>query len=145
MTSQNDQSQDLRLVIVDDHEFAREAVAQSLETQDGVTVVGQAGSVAVARAEIERLQPDVAVLDLNLPDGTGADLVEYFTRTAPDLRCVVYTSQVSVDDAESLLDAGAAAVVLKTLRGTDLIDAIRGSSVSASSNGESSFSPWGEA
>lgn len=145
MTSDNDPARLLRLVLVDDHEFAREAVAQSLEAQDGVKVVGQAGTVALARAEIERLQPDVAVLDLNLPDGTGRDLVEHFTKTAPEIRCVIYTSLVSSNDAESLLDAGAAAVVLKTLRGTDLIEAIRGGSPPPVSNGQSSLEPWGEA
>ena len=135
----------LRLVLVDDHEFAREAVAQSLEAEAGIQVVGQDGTVAHARSEIERLKPDVAVIDFNLPDGTGQDLVEHLTATSPEIRCVVYTSLVDETEARSLIQAGASAVVLKTLRGTDLIDAIcDGSNLSPSRSTTPSFEPWGE-
>ena len=81
--------------------------------------VWQAGEV------IGRLAPDVAVLDFNLPDGSGGDLIERFTVELPELRCVIFTSLVDQAETDALLAAGAEAVVLKTLRGTDLVDAIR--------------------
>jgi len=73
MTRHDYETGPLRLVLVDDHEFARAAVATSLAAQPGLEVVGEAGSVAVARALVELVEPDVAILDLNLPDGNGGE------------------------------------------------------------------------
>lgn len=115
----------VRLVVVDDHEFAREAVAAMLDAEPGLKIVGQAGTVLEALEVIGRLVPDVAVLDLRLPDGSGRELLEHFAVALPELRSVVFTSSVELHQTEALVEAGAAAVILKSLRGTDLVDAIR--------------------
>lgn len=114
----------LRLVVVDDHEFAREAVVAALDSEPSLEIVGQAGSVAQAREVIGRFEPDVVVLDLNMPDGSGREIVEHFREALPEVRCVIFTSSIEPRQEEALLEAGAAAVVLKSLRGTDLLDAI---------------------
>lgn len=116
--------EDLRVVIVDDHEFAREAVAAMLDAEPGITIVGQAGSVGQALGVISHLEPDVAVVDLNMPDGSGREVVEHFGAVQPTVRCIIFTSSVDRFESKALLDAGAEAVVLKSLRGTDLLDAI---------------------
>lgn len=114
----------LRLVVVDDHSFAREAVAAMLDDVPGLEAVGHAGSLWEARELIEELAPDVAVVDLRLPDGSGRELIEHFAIAMPQLRCLIFTSAVDQYEADALLQAGAEAVILKSLRGTDLIDAI---------------------
>ena len=116
---------DLRLVVVDDHEFAREAVVAMLDAEPGVQIVGQAGSVGQALTAIEHLLPDVVVLDLKLPDGSGREVVEHFAVSHPEVRCIIFTSSVEHAETEALLAAGAEAVVLKSLRGPDLMDALR--------------------
>ena len=125
MTRHDYETGPLRLVLVDDHEFARAAVATSLAAQPGLEVVGEAGSVAVARALVELVEPDVAILDLNLPDGNGGELLDWYSKERPELRCVIFTSAVTEREKERLLSKGADAVILKTLRGSDLVDAIR--------------------
>lgn len=122
----------LKLVVVDDHTFAREAVAAMLSAEPGMDIVGQASSIRQAREVITMLTPDVAVLDLNLPDGSGRELVDHFRVALPQLDCVIFTSSVAHMETDALLEAGAAAVVLKSLRGTDLVDAIRGLSMGRS-------------
>lgn len=123
--TESDVTKDLRLVIVDDHEFAREAVAAMLDAEPGITIVGQAGNVYQARAVITDVEPDVAVLDLNMPDGSGREIVEHFATALPELRCIIFTSSVQQAEVEELREAGAEAVVLKSLLSTDLVDAIR--------------------
>jgi DNA-binding NarL/FixJ family response regulator len=118
--------EDLRVVIVDDHEFAREAVAAMLDAEPGITIVGQAGSVGQAIGAISHLEPDIAIVDLNMPDGSGREVVEHCRAVQPTVRCIIFTSSVDRSESQALLDAGAEAVVLKSLRSTDLLDAIHG-------------------
>jgi two-component system response regulator DevR len=114
----------VRVVLVDDHEVVRRGVADLLEAEPDIEVVGEAGSVAEALARVPALRPDVAVLDVRLPDGDGVGLCREL-RSRTDVACLVLTS---FDDDEALFDAilaGAAGYVLKQVRGTDLVAAIR--------------------
>lgn len=113
-----------RVFLVDDHEVVRRGISDLLES-DGLNVVGEAGSVAEAMARVPAVQPDVAVLDVRLPDGNGVELCRDLLSLLPDLRCLMLTS---FDDDEALFGAimaGASGFVLKQVRGADLVSAVR--------------------
>jgi DNA-binding NarL/FixJ family response regulator len=115
----------VRVFLVDDHEVVRRGVAELLESDASITVVGEAGSVAEALARAPAAQPDVAVLDLRLPDGNGVSLCRELKDLLPGIACLMLTS---FGDDEALLDAviaGAAGYVLKDVRGNDLVAAVR--------------------
>lgn len=114
----------IRVFLVDDHEVVRRGIAELLDA-DGLEVIGEAGNVAEALARIPAVQPDVAVLDVRLPDGNGVELCRQLRSQLPDLKCLMLTS---FDDDEALFDAimaGASGFVLKQVRGTDLVQAVR--------------------
>ncbi|PFG44607.1 LuxR family two component transcriptional regulator [Isoptericola jiangsuensis] len=114
----------VRVVLVDDHEVVRRGVADLLDAEPDIEVVGEAGSVTEALARVPALAPDVAVLDVRLPDGDGVGLCREL-RSRTEVACLMLTS---FDDDEALFDAilaGAAGYVLKQVRGTDLVAAIR--------------------
>lgn len=125
MATNQDGSRPLRLVVVDDHEHVRAAVVGALAAEPGLAVVGEAGTAAEAREVIAEVTPDVAVLDLSLPDASGSELVEHFAAVMPELQCVIHTGTLAGHEADALLEAGATAVVLKSVRGTELLDAVR--------------------
>jgi DNA-binding NarL/FixJ family response regulator len=111
--------------LVDDHEIVRRGVRDLLESQPDIVVVGEAGTAEAALADIPALRPDVAVLDVRLPDGDGVSVCREIRSQAPQVACLMLTS---FGDDEALFDAimaGAAGYVLKQIRGTDLIGAIR--------------------
>ncbi|WP_278235567.1 response regulator transcription factor [Isoptericola sp. AK164] len=114
----------VRVFLVDDHEIVRRGVADLVEAEPDLEVVGEAGTAAQALARIPALTPDVVVLDVRLPDGDGVTVCrELHSRT--DVACLMLTS---FDDDEALFDAimaGAAGYVLKQVRGTDIVAAIR--------------------
>ena len=117
--------QPIRVFLVDDHEIVRRGVRDLLETEPDITVTGEAGTAASALARIPALKPDVAVLDIRLPDGDGVTVCRDLRSKMPTLACLMLTS---FSDDEALVDAimaGAAGYVLKQIRGTDLIGAIR--------------------
>ncbi|WP_121392577.1 response regulator [Actinokineospora cianjurensis] len=114
----------MRVFLVDDHEIVRRGVADLLD-EPGIEVVGEAASVAEALVRVPAVKPDVAVLDVRLPDGTGVELCRDLRSTLPDLRCLMLTSFA---DDEALFDAimaGASGFVLKQVLGTDLVAAVR--------------------
>lgn len=116
--------QTVRVFLVDDHEVVRRGVADLLEAEPDLEVVGEAGSATEALARIPALRPDVAVLDVRLPDGDGVSVCREL-RSSTDVACLMLTS---FDDDEALFDAilaGAAGYVLKQVRGNDLLTAIR--------------------
>jgi len=116
----------IRVFLLDDHEVVRRGVAATLEAEDDITVVGEAGDAATAIDEIRRSQPDIAVLDVRLADGSGIDVCRAITAEFPDVKSLILTSY---DSDRALVDAGlagAAGFVLKQIRSNDLIDAIRG-------------------
>lgn len=115
----------IRVFLVDDHEVVRRGIGDLLEVDDDVTIVGEAATVAQALVRIPVVSPDVAVLDVNLPDGNGVEICRELRNTMPDLKCLMLTSFV---DDEALLDAivaGASGFVLKQIRGHDLLTAVR--------------------
>lgn len=103
--------------LVDDHEIVRRGLADLLASDGSHAVVGEASTVREALARIPAVRPDVAVVDVRLPDGSGIDLVRALRDQLPDLPCLVLTSY---SDDEALLDAitaGAQGYVLKQIRG----------------------------
>jgi two-component system, NarL family, response regulator DevR len=111
--------------LLDDHEIVRRGVHDLLEAEPDITVVGEAGTAAAALARIPALKPDVAILDVRLPDGNGVDVCRDIRSRMPQVACLMLTSY---GDDEALFDAimaGAAGYVLKQIRGTDLIGAVR--------------------
>ena len=115
----------IRVFLLDDHEIVRRGVRDLLDAEPGITVIGEAGTAAAALARIPALKPDVAVLDIRLPDGNGVTVCRDLRSAMPELACLMLTS---FSDDEALFDAimaGAAGYVLKQIRGTDLVGAIR--------------------
>jgi DNA-binding NarL/FixJ family response regulator len=115
----------IRVFILDDHEIVRNGLRQTLERHDDIEVVGEAGLVAEALRRIPALSPTVAIIDGRLPDGTGIDVCREVRSQHPDVACLILTS---FDDDEALFSAimaGAAGYVLKEIRGTDLVSAVR--------------------
>jgi two-component system response regulator DevR len=114
-----------RVFLVDDHEIVRRGIADLLEDEPDLQVCGEAASAAEALARIPATSPDVAVLDVRLPDGNGVELCRELRARTPELHCLMLTS---FSDDEALLDAimaGAAGFVLKQVLGHDLLAAIR--------------------
>lgn len=115
----------LRVFLVDDHEMVRRGVADLLDAEPDLTVVGQASSVAEALARVPALRPDVVVLDVRLPDGNGVELCRELRSRLPELRCLVLTSYT---DEEAMLEAilaGAGGYVIKDIKGMELLSAVR--------------------
>jgi two-component system response regulator DevR len=115
----------VRVFLVDDHEVVRRGIADLLGAEPDLEVVGEAGTAREAVARVPALAPDVAVLDVRLPDGDGVTVCRELRSRMPSLACLMLTSFA---DDEALYDAilaGAAGYVLKQVRGTDLVDAIR--------------------
>ena len=122
--------------LLDDHEIVRRGVKELLESEPDIVVVGEAGTAASALARIPALRPDVAVLDVRLPDGDGVSVCRDIRSRMPQVACLMLTS---FGDDEALFDAimaGAAGYVLKQIRGTDLVGAVR-----ALASGESMLDP----
>jgi DNA-binding NarL/FixJ family response regulator len=122
--------------LLDDHEIVRRGVKELLESEPDIVVVGEAGTAASALARIPALRPDVAVLDVRLPDGDGVSVCRDIRSKMPQVACLMLTS---FGDDEALFDAimaGAAGYVLKQIRGTDLVGAVR-----ALAAGESMLDP----
>jgi DNA-binding NarL/FixJ family response regulator len=115
----------ISVFLLDDHEIVRRGVRELLEAESDITVIGEAGTAASALARIPALRPDVAVLDVRLPDGDGVSVCRDIRSRMPEVACLMLTS---FGDDEALFDAimaGAAGYVLKQIRGTDLVGAIR--------------------
>ncbi|MET7933223.1 response regulator transcription factor [Streptomyces sp. NPDC005322] len=115
----------VRVFLLDDHEVVRRGVHDLLDAEPDLTVVGEGGTVQQALARVPALRPDVAVLDVRLPDGDGVTVCRELRSRMPELACLMLTS---FDDEEALLDAimaGAAGYVLKQISGTDLVTAVR--------------------
>ena len=115
----------IKVFLLDDHEIVRRGVKDMLEAEPDITVVGEAGTAASALARIPALRPDVAVLDIRLPDGDGVTVCREIRSRMPEVACLMLTS---FGDDEALFDAimaGAAGYVLKQIRGTDLVGAVR--------------------
>jgi two-component system, NarL family, response regulator DevR len=115
----------VRVFLVDDHEVVRRGVAEVLEDDPGITVVGEAGTVAEAFARVPAVRPDVVVVDMRLPDGDGAELCRGLRHRMPGLRCLVLTSFSEQEALQAAVRAGAAGFLLKQVRGPALVSAVR--------------------
>ena len=112
------------MLIVDDHAVVREGSRQLLEQDDGLRVVGEAGSGEEAVRLAGLLNPDVILMDLALPDMTGVEAARRIRETSPEIKIVVLSAYDDQDYVVAAMDVGAAAYLLKTVRGKDVIDAI---------------------
>ena len=115
----------LTVFVVDDHEVVRRGLTDLLNQADGLTVIGAAATAAQAMARVPELHPDVAVLDVSLPDGNGAEVCRELRTLLPDLQCLMLTSYT---DEQAMMDAflaGAAGFVIKDITGVDLVAAVR--------------------
>lgn len=115
----------VRAFLLDDHEIVRRGVRELLESAGDITVVGDASTADQARERVPLCSPDVAVLDVQLPDGSGIEVCRDLRAAHPELGCLMLTS---FSDDEALLDAvvaGAAGYVLKQVRGSDIVESVR--------------------
>jgi two-component system, NarL family, response regulator DevR len=115
----------IRVFLLDDHEVVRRGVRDLLESEGDIDVVGEASTAAEALVRVPAVRPDVAVLDVRLPDGDGVTVCRDLRSQLPDLACLMLTSFA---DDEALFDAimaGAAGYVLKQVRGADILGAVR--------------------
>lgn len=116
---------DLRVFLLDDHEIVRRGVHDLLEAEDDIVVVGEAATAAQALRRIPATLPDVAILDVRLPDGSGIEVCRQVRSAHPQVRALVLTS---FDDDAALLAAivaGASGYVLKQIRSAALVEAVR--------------------
>ncbi|SDS30397.1 DNA-binding response regulator, NarL/FixJ family, contains REC and HTH domains [Nocardioides scoriae] len=115
----------IRVYLLDDHEIVRRGLADLLQAEGDIVVVGQSGLAAEATRQIPALRPDVAILDGRLPDGSGVDVCREVRSRDPEIKALVLSSY---DDDEALfaaIMAGASGYVLKQVRGHDLLDTVR--------------------
>jgi two-component system, NarL family, response regulator DevR len=113
-----------RIMIVDDHDVVREGLLALLKRREGLDVVGQASTVQEAIAEAARTTPDVIVMDVRLPDGSGIEACRSIRESRPETKVLMLTSYADDDAVFASILAGASGYVLKQTRGRDLADAI---------------------
>ncbi|MBF4631188.1 response regulator transcription factor [Clavibacter michiganensis subsp. phaseoli] len=114
-----------RVFLLDDHELVRRGIADVIEREADLEVVGEAGTVRDAVARVEATRPDVVVLDVRLPDGSGVDACRRIRSRHPDLPCLMLTAFDDDSALEAAVLAGAQGWLLKDIRGAGLVDAIR--------------------
>ena len=115
----------VRVFLLDDHEIVRRGLRELLEAEGDLQVVGEAETVERALARVPAIQPDVAILDVRLPDGDGIAVCRDLRSMSNDISCLMLTS---FSDDEALMQAvlaGASGYLLKQIRGTDIVDAVR--------------------
>ncbi|CDP89720.1 MULTISPECIES: hypoxia response regulator transcription factor DosR/DevR [Mycolicibacterium] len=115
----------IRVFLVDDHEVVRRGLIDLLSADPELDVIGEADSVAQALARVPALAPDVAVLDVRLPDGNGIELCRELLSRMPDLRCLMLTSFTSDEAMLDAILAGASGYVVKDIKGMELAQAIK--------------------
>jgi DNA-binding NarL/FixJ family response regulator len=116
----------ISVFLLDDHEIVRRGIAQLLETEDDIEVVGEGCSAAQAMARIPALRPDVAILDVRLPDGEGVSVCrEVRSAVSPPPACLILTSFLDDEALFGAIIAGASGYLLKQVAGVDLVGAVR--------------------
>src|SRR5687767_7508727 len=126
----------LRLLVVDDHEVVRQGLVALLDRRAGLEVVGQAGTVAESIELAARLMPDLVIMDVRLPDGSGIEACREIRAELPGTRVVMLTSYPDEEAVLSAIVAGAAGYLLKQIRARDLVSALE-----AVGRGESLLDP----
>lgn len=135
MTSEQPQRL-LRLLVVDDHEVVRQGLVSLLDRRSGFEVVAQAGSMAESIALAARYDPDLVIMDVRLPDGSGIEACREIRAARPETRVVMLTSYPDEEAVLSAIIAGASGYLLKQIRGRDLVSALE-----AVGRGESLLDP----
>ena len=130
------QGRHLTLLVVDDHEVVRQGLVSLLGRRPNLQVVGEAGTVAEAVEAARRFQPDLVIMDVRLPDGSGIEACREIREEFPDIRVVMLTSYPDEDAVLSAIVAGASGYLLKQVRGRDLVAALE-----AVGRGESLLDP----
>ena len=115
----------IRVFLLDDHEVVRRGVADLLGMEDDIEVVGEAGTAEQAVSRILATAPDVAILDVQLPDGSGVEVCREVRSVRPELVCLMLTSFAEDEALFEAIMAGAAGFVLKQVKGSDLVDSVR--------------------
>jgi DNA-binding NarL/FixJ family response regulator len=115
----------IRVLVVDDHPVVRDGVTAALAGRDGITIVGDAGSKTEAVVAATRLRPDVVLVDLHMPGGSGIDAIRELGRVAPDARCLVLTMDDDDDSLHGAMRAGACGYLLKGSRGEEIERGVR--------------------
>jgi DNA-binding NarL/FixJ family response regulator len=125
MDGHHPESAPLRVFLLDDHELVRRGVRELLESEGDIEVVGEAASAAEAMVRVPAVRPQVAVLDVRLPDGDGVTVCRDLRSQLPELACLMLTSFSDDDALLGAVMAGASGYVLKDIRGGDLVGAVR--------------------
>jgi DNA-binding NarL/FixJ family response regulator len=115
----------IRVFLVDDHELVRRGLAALLAAEDDIEIVGEAASASQARARIAATRPDVALLDVRLPDGSGIDVCRDVRARFPTIACLMLTGYDDDEAIYAAVIAGAAGYVLKGADGHGLVDSVR--------------------
>ncbi len=115
----------IRVFLVDDHEIVRRGIADLLNAEKDIEVVGEASTAAQARGRIAATRPDVALLDVRLPDGSGIDVCRDIRSADPGIRCLILTAYDDDEAIAAAVVAGASGYVLKDIRGSGLLDSLR--------------------
>jgi DNA-binding NarL/FixJ family response regulator len=114
----------VKIMLVDDHEVVRMGLRTLLERREGFDIVAEAGSVAEAVAQAHQLQPDVIVMDVRLPDGTGVEACREIRGERPETKVIMLTSYADDEAVYGSIMAGASGYLLKQTRGQNLAEAI---------------------
>ena len=115
----------IRVFLVDDHEIVRRGIAELLGFEDDIEVIGEAGTAAQARSRIAATLPDVVLLDVRLPDGSGIDVCRDVRSQNPEVKCLILTAYDDDEALSAAVIAGASGYVLKDVRGSGLVDSLR--------------------
>jgi len=114
----------MRILVVDDHEVVRQGLTALLGRRDEFQVVAEAGSLSEALAATRRFVPDLVVMDVRLPDGSGIEACREIRSEYPDIKVVMLTSYPDEEAVLSAIIAGASGYLLKQVRGRDLVAAL---------------------
>jgi DNA-binding NarL/FixJ family response regulator len=114
-----------RVFLLDDHEIVRRGIRELLEAEEDLQVVGEAGTAEEAYGRIPATSPNVAVLDVRLPDGDGVEVCREVRSRHPEIACIMLTSFSDDEAVYASIMAGASGYVLKQVKGSDLVDGIR--------------------
>jgi len=111
--------------LLDDHEVVRRGLRELFEAEEDLSVVGEAATAEEAISRVPATRPDVAVLDVRLPDGDGVEVCRDLRSAMPELKCLMLTSFADDEALFSAILAGASGYVLKQVKGSDLVSAVR--------------------
>lgn len=115
----------IRVFLVDDHELVRRGITALLNAEADIEVIGEASTAAQARSRIRATRPDVAVLDVRLPDGSGIDVCRQVRSENPEVKCLILTGYDDDEAIYAAVLAGAAGYVIKDVRASGLPDTLR--------------------